>query len=1774
MNSRKIKFTLIALVVAFVMLVSATYAWFTLSTKPEISGIQTNIGANGSLEIALLTPQTFMHPEEIKASIGSSMVNQEVTYSNLFWGNVIDLSDESYGLGQISLLPSRLDISARNGEQTVVSGGLLTVPDYGLDGRFSYFNPHVVSASYDPPYFRYSADVSFHGVRGIGTISRVTVQQAALNNARTSIQSYESATRRSMESVWRANGDALFDILYRLHGLETQEFTSADVAVILDTCSRMLGVMDYLDAASRQGIVAVFAELIWDESQFLALKSMVENPANSLADLEDMLDAQAYLQYSYSQTLSQLIQYVPQDQQALRDIMQQCYALEGTVPDRNTIYNLLHTNLLSRDHTFINENNLFNFPSELVRDNTLTLAPTDIYSTNTGIMNHIQSYAGGYNVLFTYKDSYSISVDGNDYNQRSVLSSLSSELSLLSGSGMVNEDTALLDKTYGYAIDLAVRCNTDSDLLLQTVAADRVDPNATPDPDGLLSDTQGSGSYMRFNGSVFKDQMVPLMDAIRIGFLDNRNNLIAVAKLNTSNYTEEGNEITAPLYLYDYSVAQDGSLSMGERRKGNNAILSLPEDTATVLTVVVWLDGDHVPNSLVSIMGNSIDGTLNLQFASSAELNPAFKDDPDATKPDETKPVEPSDAYYLSTDNGQYAFYTLGADGSRNYTLPFSGTVDEENHTVIIDSISAYPEQGIWIPAQATGEDGAAYSVSIEPMGLFADITADAVHIAFVPIKDSQVGVIGTSLSDLFDTNDHSIYRTIDMRGLNTSGVTSMDELFHSCSALTKLNLSNFDTSKVRSMSYMFNGCSSLTELDLGSFDTTNVTGMKSMFFDCTSLTKLDLSGFNTANVIDMSAMFINCSSLTELDVSGFDTANVTSMEYMFSGCSSLTELDVRGFDTANVTSMEYMFSGCFGLRSLDVSGLDTSKVKRTNSMFSHCSGLTTLDVSGFDTANVTNMAAMFSHCSGLTTLDVSNFDTSKVTDMHSMFYMCSGLTELDVSNFDTSNVTHMGWMFAGCSSLTELDVSGFDTSNVTDMSLMFDGCSSLTELDVSNFDTSKVTEMDFMFYNCSGLTELDVSNFDTSKVTNMRLMFNRCSGLTELDVSNFDTSKVTDMEGMFCGCSSLTKLDISGFNTAKVTDMSQMFQGCSMLTELNITHFDTTNVVDMEYMFASCTGLTELDVSSFNTANVTTMYEMFFNCSGLTTLDVSNFDTFKVTNMSQMFRWCSGLTELDLSSFDMSKVTDTDYMLAACSDLQTIVTPKVISNVAMDLPASYLCAANGNIYTVIDSSVPTQATLQKTDGTDESTPSEPEEQAEFFLGKNGDASTSFKITGGDIDGYELQLSGNLDTVAKTLTITSVNYSPTNEVVIPARVTDSATGTVYSVSVNPARALLGRVDDTATSVSFVSVGGAKVVVTSPILSSLFNDPNSESNTSYKSIDLSGLDTSTVTDMSYLFYRCSSATEINVSGLDTSNVTDMSYMFYFCYDLATVDISGFDTSKVTNMCSMFWQCQSVTELDVSGFDTSSVTNMRMMFNHCCTVTELDVSNFDTSNVTDMSYMFNHCCTVTELDLNSFDTSNVTDISEMFDGCSSLKALDLSNFDTSKVTNMYEMFRDCSSLTELDLSPLNTTNVTDMSYMFRGCSGLTTLDISPLETGNVTAMDGMFQECSGLITLDLRALNTANVTSMTAMFRDCTNLKSVDFSGLNTAKVTTMWCMFFRCSSLEELDVSNINTSSVKNMGSMFYNCSSLTALDLSTWDMTNVVNKDYMFDGCPAEVKYD
>ena len=94
------------------------------------------------------------------------------------------------------------------------------------------------------------------------------------------------------------------------------------------------------------------------------------------------------------------------------------------------------------------------------------------------------------------------------------------------------------------------------------------------------------------------------------------------------------------------------------------------------------------------------------------------------------------------------------------------------------------------------------------------------------------------------------------------------------------------------------------------------------------------------------------------------------------------------------------------------------------------------------------------------------------------------------------------------------------------------------------------------------------------------------------------------------------------------------------------------------------------------------------------------------------------------------------------------------------------------------------------------------------------------------------------------------------------------------------------------------------------LSNFFNDRV------FKTVDLSGWDTSKVTSMESMFINCSNLTDLNLSSFNTSQVTDMSYMFYGCSSLTNLNLSSFDTSKVIDLSFMFTNNQSLVNITYS------------------------------------------------------------------------------------------------------------------------------------------------------------------------------------------------------------------------------------------------------------------
>ena len=251
-------------------------------------------------------------------------------------------------------------------------------------------------------------------------------------------------------------------------------------------------------------------------------------------------------------------------------------------------------------------------------------------------------------------------------------------------------------------------------------------------------------------------------------------------------------------------------------------------------------------------------------------------------------------------------------------------------------------------------------------------------------------------------------------------------------------------------------------------------------------------------------------------------------------------------------------------------------------------------------------------------------------------------------------------------------------------------------------------------------------------------------------------------------------------------------------------------------------------------------------------------------------------------------------------------------------------------------------------------------------------------------------------------------------------------------------------------------------------------------------DFAGGDTSSVTDMSDMFFGASSLVNTDFSSFDTSNVTDMSYMFADVSNILSLDLSGFDTTSVTTMEHMFSGMDSVQTLNLSGFNTMNVVDMQRMFYENYDLVNLDISNFQTGNVTTMNSMFYKNNSLVTLDLSHFDTTSVTDMRSMFQDCISLDTLDISSFSTPSLMYMSGMFYGSSSLTTLDMSGFNTSGVTNMDEVFAYAAGITGLDLSSFDTSSVVSMVSMFNGTSSMINLNADGWDVSNVSSSNYIF----------------------------------------------------------------------------------------
>lgn len=493
-----------------------------------------------------------------------------------------------------------------------------------------------------------------------------------------------------------------------------------------------------------------------------------------------------------------------------------------------------------------------------------------------------------------------------------------------------------------------------------------------------------------------------------------------------------------------------------------------------------------------------------------------------------------------------------------------------------------------------------------------------------------------------------------------------------------------------------------------------------------------------------------------------------------------------------------------------------------------------------------------------------------------------------------------------------------------------------------------KPISLQYWFSNFQNCTSFKLNKLDTTNVTSLSTTFNYCRSAVDIQVSTWNVERVKYMTHAFLDCRSLNVLDLSGWNTPNNYSLHSTWNRCRNLTELKLGEgWDTSKVTRANYMFYNCRRLKTLDLNNFDTSNIREMTGSFNGCSSLSEVKLGN-----------RFNWSDTQTRLPIPNASAIPGADGYWYDVATGEPykpEEIPSNKAATYVAVNPVKAPTVTISGEA--IYGSTLTARVSGQPADTTATSYQWQYYSNGDWRnTGLPGGNTATLTLTsdsaGASCEGFKYRCVVTTTAGKKRVpqgisqAVGPVDAAPTGEAFAVYSAYDKSLNFYKRTNVPSngdwydGRTVTEVYTDIETTRYYAARKPDWLRHNHSIKNVRFFEPIRPISTSYwfygltvANIDLSKLCTSSVTDMSYMFYNCSYAPNLEVSHFNTSNVTNMDRMFYNCSSVSKLDLSNFDTSNVTNMNYMFGGCSSLTTIDMSGFDTSNVSNMDWMYSGC-------------------------------------------------------------------------------------------------------------------------------------------------------------------------------------------------------------------------------------------------
>ncbi len=676
---------------------------------------------------------------------------------------------------------------------------------------------------------------------------------------------------------------------------------------------------------------------------------------------------------------------------------------------------------------------------------------------------------------------------------------------------------------------------------------------------------------------------------------------------------------------------------------------------------------------------------------------------------------------------------------------------------------------------------------------------------------------------------------------------------------------------------------------------------------------------------------------------------------------------------------------------------------------------------------------------------------------------------------------------------------------------------------------------------------------------------YNGYEYLTE--VISFGDLGITSLSGAFYEAVNLTALPAT--LPVSVTDLSMMLLYADAFNQ-DLSGWDTSGVTNMSAMLKGSTVFNG-NVSTWVTDQVTDMSEMFDTASSFNQ-NISGWNVSRVTNMHRMFH-NAGAFNRDLSGWCLPRIgtKPTDFDTAAnswtlpnsrpdwgCGSMQlTVAIPA--GGATMSLPLF------GTVNVIIDWGVGAPAACPTTATT-------------AGLRSCTYAAGTYTITIGRGPG-----AGPWLTTYGLSTIEQPGVKLITEVI--------TFGDLGLVGISLARGGNPAVP--------ASLPATVTLIEGMFAASDFNR------------DISGWDTSNITNMGYLF----SGNQVfnqDISGWDTSNVTTMSDMFQNA-PAFNQNISNWDTAKVTNMTRMFRDAIAFNQ-DLSGWCVTLIPSEPHLFAWFANAwnasqgglpkpvwgtcpppaSSMHLKVTIPAGGATMALPLRGTVDVTiDWGIGAPTTCPTTATTPGLGSCTyAAGTYDISigrglgpgpwltqygDWDT-QVTGV-EHITEVVSFGDLGITRLSgafahgsnpvmpadlPAGVTDLDYMFYRATTFNQ-PIGNWDTSSVTSMHSMFRFAESF-NQPIGNWDTSKVTNMTFMFLVASAFNQ-DISGWDTGNVTSMQGIFGHAHAFNQ-PIGNWDVGEVTTFASAFNDARSFNQ-PLSTWITSNATNMGSMFQGATA-----